>query len=79
MRKQNNLQLSLNSDYIRSEIKINPKNLIQFLNYAQNIEYTIADWNRVFYRKVTFIVRDFITYQNSIISSNNRYQLQKTK
>jgi len=82
IRKQNNFQLGLNSDYIRSKIDINPKNLIQFiqfLNYAQNLEYTIADWDGVFYRKVTFIVRDFITYQNPTISSNNRYQLQKTK
>ena len=31
------------------------------------------------YRKVTFIVRDFITYQNPTISSESRYQLQKTK
>ena len=82
IRKQNNFQLGLNSDYIRSEIEINPKNLIQFiqfLNYAQNLDYTIADWDGVAYRKVTFIVRDFITYQNPTISSKNRYQLQKTK
>lgn len=52
---------------------------IQFLNYAQNLDYTIADWDGVFYRKVTFIARDFITYKNLIISSKNRYQLQKTK
>lgn len=80
--KQNNFQLGLNSDYIRSEIEINPKNLvqfIQFLNYAQSLDYTIADWDGVSYRKVTFIVRDFITYKNPTISSKNRYQLQKTK
>ena len=82
IRKQNNFQLALNSDYIRSEIDINPKNLIQFiqfLNYAQNLDYTIADWDGISYRKVTFIVRDFIIYQNPTISSKNRYQLQKTK
>ena len=82
IREQNNFQLVLNSDYIRSEIDINPKNLIQFiqfLNYAQNLEYTIADWDGVLYRKVTFIVRDFITYQNPTSRSNNRSQLQKTK
>lgn len=82
IRKQNNFQLGLNFDYIRFEIEINPKNLIQFiqfLNYAQNLDYTIADWDGVVYRKVTFIVRDFITYQNPTISSKNRYQLQKTK
>ena len=79
IRKQNNFQLGLNSDYIRSEIEINRKNLIQFLNYARNLDYTIVDWNGVSYRKVTFIVRDFITYQNPTISSTNRYKLQKTK
>ena len=64
IRKQNNFQLGLNSDYIQSEIALNSKTLIQFiqfLNYAQNLDYTIANWDRVYYRKVTFIVRDFIT------------------
>lgn len=62
IRKQNNFQLGLNSDYIQSEIALNPKPLIQFLNYAQNLDYIIANWDGVYYRKVTFIVRDFITY-----------------
>ena len=82
IRKKNQIKLGLNSDYIRSEIDFNPKNFIQFiqfLNYAQNLDYTIVDWDGVSYRKVTFIVRDFITYQNPTISSKNRYQLQKTK
>ena len=52
--------------------------LIQFLNYATNLDYTIANWDGVYYRKVTFIVRDFITYQNPTISSTNRYKLKKT-
>ena len=82
IRKQNNFQLGLNSNYIQSEIALNSKTLIQFiqfLNYAQNLDYTIANWDEVYYRKVTFIVKDFITYQNPTINSNNRYQLQKTK
>ena len=48
IRKQNNFQLGLNSDYIRSEIALNPKTLIQFLqflNYARNLDYTIANWD----------------------------------
>ena len=80
--KQNNSQLGLNSDYIRSEIEINPKNLIQFiqfLNYARNLEYTSTDWDGVSYRKVTFIVRDFINYKNPTINPKSGYQLQKTK
>ena len=49
------------------------------MNYAQNLDYTIKNWDGISYRKVTFIIRDFIKYQNPIISSTNRYQLQKTK
>ena len=79
IRKQNNFQIGLNSDYIRSEIALSPKTLIQFLNYAQNLDYTISNWDEVYYRKVTFIVRDFITYKNPTISSTNRYKLKKTK
>ena len=82
LRNQTSFQLGLSSDYIKSEITINPKNLIQliqFLNYAQNLDYTIKNWDGISYRKVTFIIRDFIKYQNPIISSTNRYQLQKTK
>src|SRR5210317_1352108 len=82
IRKQNNCKLALKSDYIQSEIALNSKTLIQFiqfLNYAQNLDYTIANWDGVYYRKVTFIVRDLITHQNVTISFNNRYQLQKTK
>ena len=82
LRNQTSFQLGLSSDYIKSEININPKNLIQliqFLNYAQNLDYTIKNWDGISYRKVTFIIRDFIKYQNPIISSTNRYQLQKTK
>lgn len=82
IRKQNNCKLALKSDYIQSEIALNSKILIQFiqfLNYAQNLDYTIANWDGVYYRKVTFIVRDFITYQNSTISSTNRYKLKKIK
>ena len=82
LRNQTSFQLGLSSDYIKSEININPKNLIQliqFLNYAQNLDYTIKNWDGISYRKVTFIIRDLIKYQNPIISSTNRYQLQKTK
>ena len=67
------------TDYIWSEIALNPKTLIQFLNYAQNLDYTIANWDEVYYRKITFIGRGFITYQNPTISSTNLYKLKKNK
>jgi hypothetical protein len=49
------------------------------LNYAQNLDYTIHNWDGISYRKVTFIIRDFIKYQDPTTSLTNRYQLQKTK
>ena len=82
IRKQKTFQLGLQSDYIKSESSINSETLIQFiqfLNYAQNLDYTIQNLDEISYRKVTFIIRDFITYQNPTISSKNRYQFQKTK
>lgn len=80
--KINKFQLGLNSDYIKSKLEYNPNILvqfIQFLNYAQNLDYTLTDWDGVSYRKVTFIVRNFINFTNPSISSTNRYQLKKTK
>ena len=67
IRKQKTFQLGLQSDYIKSESSINSETLIQFiqfLNYAQNLDYTIQNLDEISYRKVTFIIRDFITYQN---------------
>ena len=55
IRKQNNFQLGLNSDYIRSEIALNPKTLIQFiqfLNYATNLDYTIVNWDGAYFYKL---------------------------
>lgn len=49
------------------------------MNYVQDLDYEIKDWDGVLYRKVTFIVRDFIKFQNPTISPTNHYQLQKTK
>jgi hypothetical protein len=77
---------AFNSDYIESEIKsklnINSKSivkLIQFLNFAQDLDYQITNWDGVEYRKVTCIVRDFIKFQNPTVSRTNRYQLKQTK
>lgn len=82
IRQQPIFPLTLNSDYIQSEIKTDPIKLImliQFINYAQDLNYQIKDLNGVLYRKVTFIVRDFIKFQNPTVSPTNHYQLQKTK
>lgn len=71
---------SLNSDYINQKININPKSLIkfiQFLNYVQDLDYEIKDWDGVCYRKVTFIVRDFIKFQNQ--TNYNQHQLNSVK
>ena len=60
--KQRDLQCGFNSDYIKSEILMDTKSfvmLIQFLNYAQHLDFEIEYLGGVAYRQVTFKVRDF--------------------
>ena len=60
IRKQPTLQFGLNSDYIKSEILIDPRSfvmLIQFLNYAQHLDFKIEYLGGVAYRQVVFKVR----------------------
>jgi len=70
---------SFNSDSIKSEIKSDPIKLItllQFLNYAQSLNYEIKYVENAPYRVVTFQLHDFIRFQNK---ATNSYQLIKTK
>ena len=70
---------SFNSDYIKSEIQNEPKNfitLLQFLNYAQSLDYENKNIENVSYRVVTFRLQDFLIFQNN---TQNRYQLKKLK
>ena len=48
--------------------------LLQFLNYAQNLDYERGALGSTAYRQVIFQVKDFLEYQKK---SNNYYQLKK--
>ena len=48
--------------------------LLQFLNYAQNLDYERGALGSTIYRQVIFQVKDFLEYQKK---SNNYYQLKK--
>ena len=48
--------------------------LLQFLNYAQNLDYERGALGSTTYRQVIFQVKDFLEYQKK---SNNYYQLKK--
>ena len=79
MRRQSCLQAGLNSDYIQSEIKSDSRKfimLIQFLNYAQHLDFEIKYIDQISYRVVGFRLQDFLRFQNK---SNNPYQLRKVK
>lgn len=71
---------SFNSDYIKSEIQNDPKTFItflQFLNYAQSLDYDQKDIENISYRVVTFKLQDFLVFQQN--TQKNAYQLQKLK
>lgn len=48
--------------------------LLQFLVYAQNLDYEIDSLGSTYYRRVVFRVQDFLEYTKQ---SNNYYQLKK--
>lgn len=53
--------------------------LIQFLNYAQHLDYKIEYLGSTGYRKVVFKLRDFLEFQDPSVKPNNRYRLRKIK
>ena len=75
MRRQSCLQSAFKADYIQSEIKSDSRKfvmLIQFLNYAQHLDFEIKYIDQISYR----VVQDFLRFQNKY---NNQYQLTKVK
>lgn len=48
--------------------------LLQFLNYAQNLDYERGALGSTIYQQVIFQVKNFLEYQKK---SNNYYQLKK--
>jgi hypothetical protein len=82
IRKQTIFQHGLNFDYIKPEIVMDTKkfvSLIQFLNYAQELDFEIEYLGPVAYRKVTFQLRNFLEFQDPTVKPTNQYRLDKIK
>jgi hypothetical protein len=83
IRKQQIPQLGFNSHYMETNSfqLFNDRkkfvSLLQFLVYAQNLDYEIGFLGTTSYRLVVFRVQDFLKYQNSTVKSTNYYQLKK--
>jgi hypothetical protein len=52
---------------------------IQFLNYAQQLDFEIEYLGSVAYRKVTFQLRNFLEFQDPNVKLTNQYCLDKIK
>lgn len=80
IRKQESITSSLKTHYIRNVDFKTYKNrqqfftLLQFLVYAQNLDYEIDSLGSTYYRRVNFQIKDFLTFTNQ---SDNYYQLGK--
>jgi len=82
IRKQPSISEGLNSDYIKSEILMDTRtfvSLLQFLNYAQDLDFKIEFLGSTAFRKVVFKLRDFLEFQDHNLKPTNRYRLGKTK
>lgn len=52
-------------------------NLLQFLVYINELNYTMGHLDSTIYRLVIFKVQDFLKYQNPTAKSTSYYQLKK--
>jgi len=80
IRKQKLSSITLKTDYIRT-IDFQSFNkrqkfftLLQFLGYAQNLDYDVGFLGSTYYRRVRFRIHDFLKYKKV---SDNFYQLKK--
>lgn len=72
----------MNWYYIKSGILIDTRTfitLIQFFNYAQDLDYKIEYLGSTGYQKVVFKLRDFLEFQDPSLKPNNPYRLRKIK
>lgn len=51
--------------------------LLQFLIYAQKLDYISASLNTTCYRQVSFRLQDFLKYHNPNLNSTSHYQVKK--
>lgn len=80
IRKQKFSPSSLKLHYLHIIPNIDRKNFfnfLQFLVYAQSLDYQIDSLGSTSYRQVIFPVQDFLKYQNPTVKSTNYYQLKK--
>ena len=72
----------LKTDYIQKEISTDPRTfvmLLQFLNYAQQLDFEKQSFDQISYRIVSFNLRDFIQFVHPNIKPTNYYQFKKAK
>ena len=82
IRKQTFLQSALNSDYIKSEILMDTRSfvmLLQFLTYAQHLDFEIESLGGIPYRQVTFKVRDFLEFFCRCSLTLSKYLLREVR
>ena len=83
LRKQQIPESGLNSHYLDTNSfqsftdRKNFFSLLQFLMYAQNLDFTTDCLGYTSYRQVVFRLQDFLKYQNPTVKSTNYYQLKK--
>jgi hypothetical protein len=85
IRKQLSLPSGLNSDYIQSKDfypSSDPKKfvmLLQFLTYAQQLDFKTDFLGDTPYRTFHFRIDHFLKFQNPTVKSTNYYKLKKVK
>jgi len=83
IRKQQIPRFFFNSDYIESNslsLLADRKKfimLMQFLVYAQQLDFKIQYLGDTSYRQVVFQIQDFLKFQDPLVRSTNYYQLKK--
>jgi len=85
IRKQQIPHFFLNTDYIESKsfcVSVDRKKfvmLLQFLTYAQHLQFKTEYLGSTAYRQVIFRIDNFFKFQNPIVKSTNYYQLKKAR
>jgi hypothetical protein len=85
IRKQPIPQYFLNMDYVESKslyLSSNPKKfvmLLQFLTYAQQLDFKIDFLGDTPYRMVNFRIDHFLKFQNPTVKSTSHYKLKTAR
>lgn len=87
LRKQLFSPVNLNLEYLDANVirlksfqdKTNFIKFLQFLVFAHSLDYQKVDRYPTIYRRITFSVHKFLSYQNCNFEPNNFYQLKKAR